>query len=124
MKRLPPERQQELIQKVRELGPRFAERAAKYDRDASFPYENYEDLREIGFLGLAIPESYGGLGADLATYSLIAEEIGRYCGSTALTFNMHTATCLFTGPIADDLDWTDEQRKQLEDRRERLYRGI
>ena len=109
---------------VRELGPRFAERAPKYDRDASFPFENYDDLRSIGFLGLCIPEQYGGLGADLATYALVAEEIGRYCGSTALTFNMHTATCLFTGPIADDLDWTEEERAQLEARRERLYRGI
>ena len=124
MKRLPPDRQQALVEMVRELGPRFAERAHKYDRDASFPYENYEDLREIGFLGLAIPERYGGLGADLATYALVSEEIGRYCGSTALTFNMHTATCLFTGPIADDLDWSEEQQKELEERREPLYRGI
>lgn len=124
MKSLPVEQQLELVSQVRELGPKFAERAVVYDRDASFPYENYEDLRQIGFLGLCIPEQYGGIGADLGTYALISEEIGRYCGSTALTFNMHTATCLFTGPIADDLTWTEQQRKDLEARRSVLYRGI
>lgn len=124
MNRLPQDRQRELVAQARELGPRFAERAVEHDRDATFPHANYEDLAEIGFLGLCIPAEYGGIGADLATYALVSEEIGRHCGSTALTFNMHTATCLFTGAIADDLTWTDEERSNLDARRKVLYEGI
>jgi alkylation response protein AidB-like acyl-CoA dehydrogenase len=56
----------ELLRKARELGPAFAERASRYDREASFPHENYAELREAGFLGLCIPARYGGLGASFA----------------------------------------------------------
>ena len=34
----------------------------------------------------------------------MASEIGRYCGATALTFNMHVSSCLWTGVLADGLD--------------------
>jgi alkylation response protein AidB-like acyl-CoA dehydrogenase len=120
----PSEEQRALVARVAELGPAFAERAPIYDRDASFPYENYADLHRIGFLALAIPKRYGGLGADFATYALVSEEIGRHCGATAITFNMHTATMLLTGPIADMLEMSDEQRAQHERRREAIYRGV
>ncbi len=63
-------------------------------------------MREAGFLGLVIPERYGGLGADFATYAQVSSEIGRWCGATALTFNMHTATMMWSGQLADDLDMT------------------
>lgn len=120
----PTERQKELVAMVAELGPKFAERAKQIDIDASFPFENFADLRDIGFLGVCIPTEYGGLGADFATYALISEEIGRWCGSTALTFNMHTATMLLTGPIADALDLTDEARATHEERRALMYKGV
>jgi len=118
------ERSNELVEQVRALGPTFTERAVRYDREAAFPYENFDDLRSIGFLGLCIPARYGGLGADFATYALVAEEIGRYCGSTALTFNMHSATCLLTGPIADDLDLPADQVELVERRRTTLYADV
>ena len=86
-----------LVAKIRELGPVFAERAVRYDREASFPFENFADLREIGFLGLCVPTEYGGLGASLADYARVSAEIGRYCGATALTFNMHNATMIWAG---------------------------
>lgn len=114
----------ELVGRIRELGPAMAARAEIYDRDASFPYENFADLRDAGFLGLCIPADRGGLGADFATYALVAEEIGRHCGSTALSFNMHTATTLLSGQIADELGLPDDDRRFLADRRDRLYAGI
>ncbi len=120
----PDERQRELVARVAELGPRFAERARRYDIEASFPHENFEDLADIGYLALCIPEEHGGLGADFATYALVSEEIGRHCGSTALTFNMHTATMLLTGPIADDLDFSPEDREIHDRRRAAMYRGV
>jgi alkylation response protein AidB-like acyl-CoA dehydrogenase len=42
----------------------FAPRADRWDREASFPFENYADLRAAGLLGLCVPERHGGLGAD------------------------------------------------------------
>ena len=55
---------------------RFAPRAATHDRDASFPFDDYADLRAEGFLGLCVPERHGGLGADYETYCLVAEQLG------------------------------------------------
>ncbi len=120
----PPDRQEDLVGLVRDLGPAFAERAPHYDRDARFPHENYADLREAGLLGLCVPAGYGGLGADFASYGLVSEELGRYCGSTALTFNMHTATMLLCGQIADDLEMTASARATHERRRAAMYAGV
>src|SRR6201995_1191926 len=97
--------QAEIIARARELGQTvFAGRAAVYDREAKFPSENYGDLHRAGLLGIAIPRKHGGLGADYQTYALAAAEIGRYCGATALTWNMHVCSTLWSRPLADDLD--------------------
>ncbi|MBI3368007.1 MAG: acyl-CoA dehydrogenase [Burkholderiales bacterium] len=117
-------RQRELIDRVAELGPRLAERAERYDREASFPFENYDDLRQAGLLGICVPESHGGLGADFATYVMVSAELGRWCGATALSFNMHVSSCLWSGAIADALDMTPEQRADHERLRAVHYRRI
>ena len=102
--------QRDLIARAAALGPAFAARAERYDREASFPFENYDELRSAGLLGLCVPTAYGGLGADFASYLMVAAEIGRWCGATALSFNMHVCSCLWVGEIADALDMTPEQR--------------
>ena len=97
--------QRELIALAATLGrDRFAPRAARYDREASFPFENFADLRDAGLLGICVPKAHGGLGADFATYVMVAAEIGRHCGSTALSFNMHVCSTMWSGFIADALD--------------------
>ena len=108
------EQQRELIATAESLGPAFAERAARYDREASFPFENYDDLRSSGLLGLCVPERFGGRGADFKTYSLVSATIGKYCGATALTFNMHACSTLWPGILADDLDMTEAQKAEHE----------
>src|SRR2546422_10357995 len=70
-----------LIELVESLGPRFAERAERYDREASFPHENYADLRAAGLLGLCVPEKFGGRGADLRTYRSEERRVGKECRS-------------------------------------------
>jgi len=95
----------------------IAGRAAAYDRDARFPTENYQDLHRTGLLGIAIPRKHGGLGADYQTYAIAAAEIGRYCGATALTWNMHVCSTLWSGPLADDLDMDASMRAEHERRR-------
>ena len=107
-------KQQELVELAESLGPAFAQRAARYDRDASFPFENYDDLRRAGLLGLCVPERFGGKGADLRSYAIVSATLGKYCGATALTFNMHACSTLWPGILADDLDLTAEQRLEHE----------
>lgn len=116
--------QRELIARVSALGPRWAARAERFDREASFPFENYDDLRSSGLLGICVPKQYGGLGADFATYVMVAAEIGRWCGATALSFNMHVCSCMWSGFIADALDMTPEQRADHERLRAVHYRRI
>src|SRR5438046_9460815 len=91
---------------------RFAPRAERHDRDASFPFDGYADLRSEGLLGLCVPERYGGLGADFETYCLVAEQLAQGSASTALTFNMHCLTMLMMGPIAADLAMEAAARKR------------
>jgi alkylation response protein AidB-like acyl-CoA dehydrogenase len=110
---------------ARELGTsKFAPRAAAIDRDARFPIENYRDMHAAGLLAVAIPKAQGGLGADYRAYALVAAEIGRYCGATALTWNMHVCSTLWSGPLADDLAMSVEDRREHERRRAIHYRRI
>ena len=102
----------------------FAERASAWDTEAVFPSQNYKDMHEAGLLGVCVPKSDGGLGADFRAYALTAAELGRYCGATALTWNMHVCSCLWTGPLTDDLDMTPDQRAEHETRRAVHYRRI
>ena len=109
------DKQKQLLAIAADLGVRkFAPRAAEIDRDAVFPFENYADLRTAGLLKICVPESHGGWGADFLTYVLVSAEIGRHCGATALTLNMHVSSALWTGLIADSLTMTPEQRADHE----------
>ena len=118
------DKQRELIAIVDEIGPGMAARAERYDREASFPFENYADMRKAGLLGLCVPEKYGGRGADLRTYAIVSATIGKYCGATALTFNMHACSTLWPGILADDLDMTPEQRAEHEQYRQLHFKRV
>jgi len=122
---LPSPRQRELIERARRLaGERFAPRAARHDREASFPFDDYADLRAEGFLGLCVPERYGGLGASFETYCLVAEQIAQGNGSTALTFNMHCLTMMMMGDLADALPMPAAMRERHEKLRAQRYREV
>ena len=51
----------------------FAKRAERHDREASFPYDDFADLREAGFLALCVPVAWGGLGASFADYCRVSQ---------------------------------------------------
>src|SRR5882757_11141443 len=113
----------ELIGKARRFGRRvLAPRAAQHDRDATFPIENFRDMHGEGLLAICIPKSSGGLAADFQTYALAAAELGRYCGATALSWNMHVCSTLWSGALADDLPMSAEDRTAHEKRRHVHYR--
>nr|WP_196988564.1 acyl-CoA dehydrogenase [Caenimonas aquaedulcis] len=117
--------QRSLLALAHELGrTKFAPRAAQWDREAAFPMANYEDLRTAGLLALCVPKDHGGLGADYATYMLVAAELGRFCGATALTYNMHICSTMWTGVLADGIAMTDAQRAEHAHRRELHFRRV
>ena len=86
---------------------RFAPRAARYDAESAFPYENYADLHAAGLHALTVPREHGGVGADPVTYVHALREIARGCPATALTFNMHSTVTTFLAALA-----TDEQKRR------------
>jgi alkylation response protein AidB-like acyl-CoA dehydrogenase len=117
--------QAELIGKARAFGRRvLAPRAAKHDREATFPIENFRDMHPEGLLAICVPKQDGGLGADFQTYCIAAAELGRFCGATALSWNMHVCSTLWSGALADDLPMSAEDRKAHEQRRSVHYKRI
>src|SRR3954470_19752161 len=114
-----------LIDKARRFGARvLAPRAAQHDRDATFPIENFHDMHPEGLLGICVPKQHGGSGASFRTYCLAAAELGRYCGATALSWNMHVCSTLWTGALADDLEMSAQDRAEHNARRPAHYRRI
>ncbi len=82
---------------ARRLVPRFAARASGYDIAGDFPGDDFADLRDAGLFGLMVPTRLGGLGAGFAEYAMVAQELARGNGATALVFNMHASV---TGALA------------------------
>lgn len=84
-----------------ELGERFRQRQRRYDDSASFPEENFAELREAGLHTMTVPDEYGGLGLwwgkRFAPYYRVLEAIARGDSSTAQLLQVH---CHATGIIA------------------------
>src|SRR3989440_2950827 len=114
-----------LIGEARRFGARVvAPRAAQHDREATFPIENFRDMHPEGLLRICVPKQHGGLGASFRTYCLAAAELGRYCGATALSWNMHVCSTLWTGALADDLEMSAKERAAHDAARGVHYRRI
>ena len=115
-----------LIDKARRFGARvLAPRAAQHDRDATFPIENFRDMHREGLLAHLHPaRRRAGSAPSYRTYCLAAAELGRYCGATALSWNMHVCSTLWTGALADDLEMTAAERAEHNARRAVHYRRI
>ena len=76
--------QRQFVKSVRALAQKeFRPRAAKY-MDGTFPWENMRPLAELGILGMAVPEEYGGLGLPVFDTALVLEEIAKVCYVTAM----------------------------------------
>ena len=88
---------------------RLAPIAAEIDRTGKFPEATVKEMGELGFLGLTVPEAYGGVGADMTSYALVVEEVSRVCGSHGLTVAAHNS--LGCWPIA--ALGTEEQKKKF-----------
>jgi alkylation response protein AidB-like acyl-CoA dehydrogenase len=83
--------------------------AAAWDREHGFPRELFGSLAELGFLGVCIPEKYGGAGADFLSYILVLEELSRADAGVGVTVAVHTSAV--TLPIFTF--GSDEQRSRF-----------
>jgi butyryl-CoA dehydrogenase len=66
-------------------------RAAEIDREHRHPAELVKRMGELGFLGIAVPEAYGGAGFDHISYVLAMEEISRACASTGVIMSVNNS---------------------------------
>ncbi|HEX7354094.1 MAG TPA: acyl-CoA dehydrogenase family protein [Mycobacteriales bacterium] len=82
--------------------------AIENDREERFPQEALDGLRKTGFIGLTIPEQYGGGGSDKLSYALVIEELGRGDANVRSILSVHL------GLVASAIiRWgTDEQRRR------------
>jgi len=81
---------------VRDTAREFAENelkpnAAKWDAHHTFPAEAIAGLGELGFLGMLVPEEYGGAGMDHVAYALALEEIAAGDGATSTIMSVHNS---------------------------------
>lgn len=80
----------ELIARVKRIATDVARPAAPLvDREARFPQETLQALKDEKLLSAAIPREYGGFGCSLSEVSAMCTELGRACASSATVFAMH-----------------------------------
>jgi butyryl-CoA dehydrogenase len=83
--------EQELVRKnMREFAVRYVDPiAAEIDENSRHPAELFRKLAEGGWMGIPIPQQYGGAGSDFLTHIIAVEEISRSCSSTGFTLSFH-----------------------------------
>jgi hypothetical protein len=95
-------------QEIREVARQFAvselgDKIAPFDERHQFPYDIVRKLGPLGFMGVLVPEEYGGAGLDCVSYVLIVEELCRGDASVGITMWAHNSLCanhlaLFASP--------------------------
>ena len=98
---------------LRDTCREFAERelvpnARRWDEEHHFPVEAVRKLGELGLMGVAVPEEWGGAGADNVSYALAMEEISRGCASTGVIMSVNNS--LYCDPILRY--GTEEQKRE------------
>lgn len=88
-------REQKMIRKnvMEFMRRKIAPVAEEIDREGRLPEGIWQTLGELGFLGLGIPEEYGGSGMDKFTFTLVVEQMARVCPGLALSYVAHTNLC-------------------------------
>jgi butyryl-CoA dehydrogenase len=71
--------------------------AADIDREARFPHETVKRMGELGLMGIAVPEEWGGSGADAISYALAVIEVARECASHAVVMSVNNS--LYCDPV-------------------------
>jgi alkylation response protein AidB-like acyl-CoA dehydrogenase len=85
----------------------IAPAADRHNREGKFPREIVKELGRMGFLGMLVPEAYGGSAAGNFALVLALEEVNRACASTGVTMSVQSS--LVTAPI---VHWASEDLKK------------
>lgn len=102
------EEQESIRKMVRDFAEKsIAPTAAERDEKEQFSREIFDQMGELGFLGLPYPEEYGGAGSDFLAYAIAVEEISHVCASTGIGLSVHTSLCAW--PI---FHYGSEEQKQ------------
>jgi len=106
---IPLTEQQREIQKMAAefAAAEIAPCAAKWDREAHFQRSVVDQMGQLGFLGMMLPEAYDGLGLDSCTYLVALEEIAAVDASFAVAMSVHNSL-----PTQMILRWGTEAQKQ------------
>jgi butyryl-CoA dehydrogenase len=103
------EEQRMIKQTAREFAnEQLAPLAAEYDLSEEFTAPQAKLLGEMGFLGMMVPEEYGGAGLDTVSYVIAMEEVSRACASTSVTMTVQNS--LVCWPI--DYFGNEEQKRK------------
>lgn len=91
--------EQKMIQQVARDFAReqLAPIASELDQKGEFPQKHLKKMAELGFMGMMIPQEWGGSGLDTLSYVVALEEIAAGCASTAVTMSVNNS--LYCGPI-------------------------
>lgn len=100
------------VDKAKELAAHFSKKARHYDETGEFPRANMDELRDAGFLTLAVPREYGGAGNKAGFCAwiphLVIEQIAAQCGGTAWCLMTHYHACGLVAYMA-----SEEQKRRL-----------
>ena len=69
-------------------------KAAEIDENKKIPAELITEMGALGFMGIDVPEEFGGSGLDRLTYMLVVEEINRACASTGVVLCTHVSLAI------------------------------
>ncbi|MEN0004581.1 MAG: acyl-CoA dehydrogenase family protein [Bacteroidota bacterium] len=89
---------QESLQLIKDSARDFAEtrirpHVMEWDEAQIFPKDLFHEMGDYGFLGILVPEHYGGAGLGYQEYITVIEEIGKVCGSIGLSVAAHNSLC-------------------------------
>ncbi|SHG35450.1 acyl-CoA dehydrogenase family protein [Ornithinibacillus halophilus] len=110
MKLLELSTHEERLDLLKQVVKPFLERADKHDKEISFPFDNFQDLKEIGYPAVTIPKQYGGLGISLSELLQFQEVIAKADGSTALAIGWHMG---LVKHIGENHSWKEDQYRKL-----------
>jgi alkylation response protein AidB-like acyl-CoA dehydrogenase len=87
---------------------RLAPLAQEFDEKEEIPQEIYKELSDLGYLGMMLPEEYGGSGMDFLSYVLVMEEFAKACAALEISISVHNSL------VCDAIHrfGTDEQKKK------------
>ena len=83
--------------------------AEAIDREARFPHDTVRRMGELGLMGIAIPEAYGGSGSDSVAYAVALEEVAKACASHAVIMSVNNS--LYSDPVYKF--GSEEQKKRF-----------